>query len=229
MSNKKIFKEIYSSKINKNKNYQEILKKINNQNKRNIYFKKTLISITSILLIFTLIYINTDKKTNTLEDISNNKNFNTYTSSGQNENSTLSKELTIEKIEIKENNLPKKYNYIKEITIPTDLKEKEYKEIYLKETKNKKNSILNNYEIKYQDISKERKIILSFSDKYIPLRTYYFFDNEKKYNINKEKINVYNIEYKYLTTFEYNNINFDIETNNITEEELLNLIKSIIK
>ena len=229
MSNKKIFKEIYSSKINKNKNYQEILKKIENQNQRNFSWKKILIPVTGILLVFTLIYINTDKKTNTLKDTSTKKDFNTYTSSGQNENNVLSEDIKIEKKETKENTIIKKYNYIKEIVIPTDLEEKEYQEIYLKETNSKKNSIINNYQIKYHDIAKERTIILSFSDKYIPLRTYYFFDNEKKYNINKKEITIYQREYKYLTTFKYNNINFDIETNNINEEELLNLIKSIIK
>lgn len=230
MSNKKIFKEMYSSKINKNKNYQEILKKINNQPKRTFYLKKILIPITSILLIFTLIYINTDKKTNTLEDtIKDNKDYNTYTSNNTNENSTLTKEITIEKVKIKENKLLKKYNYLKEINIPNNLKEKEYHKVYLKDNEKNKYIILNNYEIKYQDISKEKTIILSFSDKYIPLRTYYFNDNEKKYHINNQEITIYKSEYKYLTTFKYNNINFDIETNNITEEELLNLIKSIMK
>ena len=230
MSNKKIFKEMYSSKINKNKNYQEILKKIDNQNKRTFYYKKALIPITAILLIFTLIYINTDKKTNTLEDtIKDNKDYNTYTSNNTNENNTLTKEITIEKVKIKENKLLKKYNYLKEINIPNDLNKKKYQNVYLKDTKKNKYIILNNYEIKYQNTSKERTIILSFSDKYIPLRTYYFVDNKKQYHINNQDITIYKSEYKYLTTFKYNNINFDIETNNINEEELLNLLKSIIK
>ena len=36
-------------------------------------------------------------------------------------------------------------------------------------------------------------------------------------------------EKMYVATFKYKEINFDIETNGITEEELVNLLESIIK
>lgn len=229
MSNKKIFKEIYSSKINKEQNYYKILKKIENQNQKNFSWKKTLIPVTGILLIIILIHINTDKKNNTFEDTINNKDYNTYTSNTESQKNSFTNDIVIKKIEVEEKDIKKIYSYLKKIIIPTDLKEKEYKGIYLKENNENKISILNNYEIKYQNKENSRTIILSFSDKYIPLREYYFNDVEKKYNINNNEIIIYQNKHKYLTIFNYNNINFDIETNNINEEELLNLIKSIME
>ena len=229
MSNKKIFKEIYSSKINKEQNYYKILKKIENQNQKNFSWKKTLIPVTGILLIIILIYINTDKKNNTFEDTINNKDYNTYTSNTESQKNSFTNDIVIKKIEVEEKEIKKIYSYLKKIIIPTDLKEKEYKGIYLKENNKNKISILNNYEIKYQNKENSRTIILSFSDKYIQLREYYFNDVEKKYNINNNEIIIYQNKHKYLTIFNYNNINFDIETNNINEEELLNLIKSIME
>ena len=74
MSNKKIFKNLYSNKINKDNNYNQILNKINNQKTKS--YKQILIPMTSISLIIFLILININesnfKKTEHIEDYNNN-------------------------------------------------------------------------------------------------------------------------------------------------------------
>ena len=60
------------------------------------------------------------------------------------------------------------------------------------------------------------------------MRDYYFKDG-KASKINGLELIVYQYENLYMTNFKYKNLNIDIETSNITEEELLALLQSIIK
>ena len=87
MSNKKIFKELYSNKINKDSNYNEILNKIKNKETKS--YKRILIPVTSISLIVFLILININesslKNTDHIEDYNNNLYTNT-TITNQNSN-----------------------------------------------------------------------------------------------------------------------------------------------
>ena len=72
--------------------------------------------------------------------------------------------------------------------------------------------------------------MIAFSDKYEPLRDYFFDDKGSKISkINDIELKIYKYENSYMTSFTYNNINFDIETNDISEQEFINLILSIIK
>ena len=69
MSNKDVFKSVYSKKINKDKNYNEILNRIEVKDKKH-YFRFALIPICLILVICGIVMINNsnfitkDKKTN---------------------------------------------------------------------------------------------------------------------------------------------------------------------
>ena len=78
MSNKKTFKNLYSNKINKDNNYNQILNKIHNQEQKS--YKKILIPITSISLIIFLILINKNesslKNSDHIEDYNNNLHLN---------------------------------------------------------------------------------------------------------------------------------------------------------
>lgn len=88
MSNKKIFKNLYSSKINKDNNYNQILNKIHNHKTKS--YKQILIPVTSISLIIFLILININesslKNSDHIEDYNNNKHFNNNTITNQNSN-----------------------------------------------------------------------------------------------------------------------------------------------
>ena len=93
MSNKKIFKNLYSSKINKDNNYNQILNKIHNQKPRTKSYKQILIPITSISLIIFLILININesglKNSDYIDNYNNNLHFNnTNTNQNSNKNSS---------------------------------------------------------------------------------------------------------------------------------------------
>jgi len=76
MSNKKIFKNLYSNKINKDNNYNQILNKIHNQKTKS--YKQVLIPITSISLIIFLILININESNLKNSEYIENYNSNLY-------------------------------------------------------------------------------------------------------------------------------------------------------
>ena len=61
-----------------------------------------------------------------------------------------------------------------------------------------------------------------------PLRDYYFEFKGEKSQIGNTELEISQYNNKYMATFEFNNINYDIETNDITENELLELLQSIL-
>lgn len=90
-------------------------------------------------------------------------------------------------------------------------------------------NLLNNYELVYENTLNDRNITISFSEINKPLRDYSFSENGKTSKINDIDLMIYKYENSYMTKFNYQNVNYDIETNNVSEEELINLLKSIIK
>ncbi len=61
-----------------------------------------------------------------------------------------------------------------------------------------------------------------------PLRDYYFEFKGKKSKIGNTELEISQYNNNYMVTFEFNNINYDIETENITENELSELLQSIL-
>lgn len=129
------------------------------------------------------------------------------------------------------------YKFLDDLKIPSDLNIKSTMAIlinhevkkYKNEDFNKKYDTLNNYTTIYHNEIDSRNIELKFSDKYVPLRDYFFEGTPKKSIINNTQLEIFQYENMYLAMFKYNDINFDIETTDITESELIELLKSIIK
>lgn len=232
MSNKKIFKELYSKKINKDYNYQEILKKIENKNKKINIIKHMLIPATSMFLVLLLIIINiNEKKSSLTEDIFsdeiNNNNNQSFTNEGAEENNIntssnqVINDINYEKIS--------KYNFVKELNIPNDLNDKKYQEVYIKDEYSKDYNLKNHYQIYYQNTDDNRIINLTFSDNHKLINNYSDNEFKRKTLINNQEIIIYEDNQTYVTSFNCNDIYFYIETINITEKEFINLLKSIIK
>lgn len=231
MSNKKIFKELYSKKINKDYNYQEILKSIEKKNTKINILKHTFIPVASISLVSFLIFININEKKSSLtedtfsdEIINNNQIFTNEIKEENNVNTSSNQEIkdtTYEEIS--------NYTFINELNIPSDLDNKIYKKVYLKDNQNKDYSSINHYQIYYQNTNNNREINLSFSDKYKLINNYQNNKNIKKSKINNKEIIIYQDNQTYITSFNYNNIYFNIQTNNLTENEFIQLLTSIIK
>jgi len=234
MSNKKVFKEIYNQRINKDNNFKMILDKIERSQRKINIIKKSLVPIGSVFVISILILINLDYNKNTLKsnnvEISKNNDYEIYINNTNEKNNSYSSDLDIIRKDVNYEKLitSPEYTFLKDMKIPNELNIKTYKGVYTKDYENKKNqyNILNNYEFIYTN--NDKAITLSFSKNNKPLRDYYF-NNGKKSTINNTEIIIYKEENTYITIFTYDNIKFDIETINLKEKELIDFLKSIIK
>lgn len=223
MSNKHVFKSVYSKKINKDKNYNEILNRIEVKDKKH-YFRFALIPICLILVICGIVMINNsnfitkDKKTN----INGNIIINNIEELG-----AYRIDADIREID----NTLINYINVEDLKIPSDLVNTSYSAIYgRKNIDIKIYDKLINYQYAYSDTKKDRNIVISFSKENKPVRDYYFSDEGcKTSTINGVKLTIYKYQEVYMSEFKYNDINFDIETTNIKEEEFILLLQSIIK
>lgn len=183
-------------------------------------------------------------RTNTLK--SNQKDNNSYKiadlkDNKQAEKESINIELKINKIEyfgqlkidgrekeIKNIDM-KNFEILSNIKIPTDLDGRIYNEIYVKNDKTNKYDKLYNYEFSYFSKKNEKRTItIAFSDTNKPLRDYYLDEEGKISKINDIELKIYQYEDSYMVIFEFKNYKFDIETNSITKDELLNLLESIL-
>ena len=124
------------------------------------------------------------------------------------------------------------YPYKNGIKLPDDLdldKNNSYI-VYTRDNNSDEYNILNNYVLVYSNSNEDRNIAVSYSQEHKPIRDYLFDENGSKISvINGIELKIYKYESTYFTEFKYNNYNFDIETTNITEQELSTLLASILK
>lgn len=229
MSNKTI-KNIFNEKIDKKEIYNNVLNKSNKNN------HLLIVSIvTATIIIFCLIIsINSDIYTKyshvkTVHDessinINQVENIDIEYSTSSNEG------LYTFDIEYKnENNVntsySKKESYtIQDIEIPSDL-------ILVTDKKiDNYNNIKNNtiYEIEYKNKTNSRKLKIIYSE-FSEIIDDYQSSNPSKSKINNTEITLLKYENTYRALFEYKNKYYRIESFDITEEEFITLIKSIIK
>lgn len=117
--------------------------------------------------------------------------------------------------------------------IPNDLNEIHYYRLFKKNMinhKQDKNHLIIHYEYCYKNNNSERSVYIAFSKENKPWRDYHFSssDNQISY-INDTDVMIYQYENTYMAEFVYKDINFDIETNDITLEELGELLQSIVR
>lgn len=118
---------------------------------------------------------------------------------------------------------------VSNIVIPEQLEKKESYMLYTRKDKESPYDILNSYVYNYYNEETLSSIRISFSNKNKPLRDYHFSEEgAKETTINNVKMKIFKYENIYFTEFNYKDYNFDIETTNITQDELINLLKSII-
>lgn len=116
------------------------------------------------------------------------------------------------------NKIPEKFMYCNFYTIST----RGYKD----------NNLSNEYR-KHDYVFEYRKdndgeIIIALCKEEEPLRDYFFEFKGKKSQIGNTELEIAQYNNKYMATFEFNNVNYDIETTDITENELLELLQSIL-
>lgn len=98
-----------------------------------------------------------------------------------------------------------------------------------KNKSDKEYNVFNCYNIVYINREDNKEININFSRKNKPFRDYHFDDVAFYSIINDTKIKIFKYEDIYFTEFIYNGVNFDIELQNVDKEELVVLLKSIIK
>lgn len=231
MSNKKIFKKLYSNKINKDYNYKTILKSIERNNvnvKKNII--KWAIPVCLIIVICGVVFLNKDNSGIIYKTsgpiISDEENYEIYINNA-NRVGVLDIDAKLENV----NDIFIPYfDFLSNLDIPKGFDNLIMKALYVKSDVNKDEyDILNSYNFTYLNTKNDRKIIVAFSKDYKPLRDYYFKDKTKASIINNTEVIIIKYNYRYNVTFTYNGINFDIETSHIIEQELIDFLISLIR
>lgn len=131
-------------------------------------------------------------------------------------------------IEITE--LSEEFNFIKNIKVPEGYKLEYSYNLYIKSNRDiDKYDKLHDYVFVYNK-NNENDIRVAFSKLEEPIRDYEIGENDKKSIIDGIKMTIYHSQkYKmYMVGFKYNDIFFDIETEDITENELVELLESIV-
>lgn len=237
MTNKEKLKRAMEQDINPKNYYKEIIDQIEKgekmKNKKNMW-KWSLVPICLVVLISGFLFLNypNDNKT-----ILNNKPY-----IDEENNVTLNiNEITNTKggvakldadVKVVTNNdinfpLPYKNGVV---DIPKDLDKTSMYIYYFRENKESKDyNILGNYEIIYGD-DLDRSIDVKYSKDRKPVRDYHFSEEKSQTtSINGIEFKIYKFENIYFTEFKFNDYYFDIETSNITEQELSNFLLSILK
>lgn len=118
-----------------------------------------------------------------------------------------------------------------EATLPSDFEENySVSGIYVKGENSKEYDVLQNYEFYYKNKEETRTITLGvgFKDRK-PVRDYYFLDVEKISKIGAVELKITQYGDSYLVIFSHKDVNYDIETNGITQEELEKFLTSLIR
>ena len=125
-------------------------------------------------------------------------------------------------------NLPEEFTFVENLLVPNEYEFENGYTVYTRENiDTAEYNVLHDYVLNYRkDDLNEIKI--AFSKVESPIRDYFIGDGEKISKIGNVELKVSQWEKMYIVTFEYNDIYFDIETTGITENELVDLLKSII-
>ena len=199
--------------------------------------RKILYAISSICAVFILgigIFIGTGKMNNTGLEIGK-------TEVNKNKEESLVVELNINKLKIMEmldldadiktidiDKLPEEFKFMENILIPEEYEFENSYTVYTRENINiEEYNILHDYILNYRkDDLNDIKIAFSKVEK--PLRDYFIQDGDKISKIGDVELKISQWEEMYIVTFEYEDIYFDIETTGITENQLVDLLESLI-
>lgn len=225
MSNKQIMKDVFDNEFNANKIRNQILLKSEKKTKKNmIKFLQYATFLFVIAIVVITIFINNQQDNYIYSDVASNIIINKI-----NEFDLTKLDADIKFEEINSVNLPWN-DMFNNINIPKDLDKFYGYGVYTKNDSNNEYNILDSYVYEYFNLDNNRKIKITFSNTNKSIRDYFFdIDDVKESNINDNKLIVYQSEDIYFTEFKYNEYYFDIENHEITTDELIFILKSIIK
>lgn len=247
MTNRENMKKVIKNDFDKENNYKKI---VEGMNEKRIRFNYKYATIPTIVIIIFILIIGISTKNNKVKQFEKFggddflDGINATTSSNTNHIDTSDSDSSL--VEINEindiiknrgntkivNNVNIPYlEILTNLEIPNDFDNKEdYRAVYIKDSKSSKEDyILNNYEFHYKNTKNEREIVASFSKDFTPISNYNFGVNNKSSLINEINVLLYKYEKTYIAKFQYMKYNFLVEGKNITQEEFMNFVSSIIK
>ena len=239
MTNREKLKKAIEQDINPTNNYNEIIKKIEKEGKmkkENNLLKWSLVPICLIVIISGIIFLNYKKDNN--NSLENKTYINKENNTILNINDLSKVGMTTLDTDVKTVsgvNIPYPFkvneNQNEEwFIIPSDLTQTKQYIVYVKKDKDSKEyDVVANYIMLITD-GNERSIEVKYAKEQEPLRDYYFSEEDSKITtINGIDLKIYKYENSFYTTFSYNGYYFDIETSNITTQELSDYLVSILR
>lgn len=236
MTNKEKLKIAIEQDINSKSYYNEIISQIGEcekMKKKNYLLKWSLLPICLIVVISSILLLKYQNDKTILKNKSYKDNYNNITlniNEINNRNGGIYKiDADVKVVTNNDINFPLPYkNGV--VNIPKDLDKTNMYIFYFRENKESKDyNIIGNYEIIYSN-DFDRSINVKYSKDHKPVRDYYFNEEGSRITtINGIELKIYKFENIYFTEFKFNGYNFDIETSNITEQELSNFLLSILK
>ena len=125
-------------------------------------------------------------------------------------------------------NLPEEFTFMENLQIPEEYNFENGYTVYTREnTDTAEYNVLHDYILNYRkdDLN---DIKIAFSEIEEPIRDYFIDEGDKVSKIGEVELVISQWKEMYIVTFEYNDIYFDIETTGITENQLVDLLESII-
>ena len=129
---------------------------------------------------------------------------------------------------IEKDNLPDDLKSLTELPLPDGIQLLMMSEIYTKsDMKKEEFDVLHDYHFLYSDDA-EKNIIIHASKVEVPLRDYFFQADNAVSEIYGTDVIISRYENKFIARFSHQDIHFDVETNGLTQNELVELIQNII-
>jgi len=228
MTKKQTIKDIMNEKFNKDDIHKELLIKFEEKRKMKINsLMRFALPVCVMVIMCGVVVLNNNSKVLKPDTKVEQQNKNNIVVNDINDLGAF--RLDAKAIDAKVENFIANFEFLKNIEIPRDLTEKNAIKLFVRGEDSENYDKLRHYEISYFN-DNDRSISVSFSDTEKPLRDYRFPDEGSKLSIiNNINLKIYKYEDLYMTEFEYKGYNFDIETVGISESELVELLKSIIK
>lgn len=220
MSNKSI-KEMFDNKINKQNNYNELLRKREYMKKNNL-IKVFIPTCSLMLVIVAVVLLNLNNSSYNLKEYTENNN-EIVINEIKNSNSGLTK-LDVDVKIVNDIEVQNEFEFLKDINSKYNYKNSYA--YYIREDINADEySILKDYVYEYDEFT----LVFSKIDK--PLRDYFFDGETTLSKINNIDAEIIKYNDMYFVQFETNNTYFDIETksNSLSEKQLIELIEILTK
>lgn len=230
MNNEDKLNKVITNDFDITNNYTSIRKKMERGNKMNKIFKYSLMPMAIVIAITSVFLLN--KKNSTINVLDSNVKNNDVIIVNNIDNNFDNAKLDIDgrSEDITTDDLYKIYPLLEDIVVPNDYNIDGIIKCYLFNDDTGKYDKLYGYNIIYSGGNNKYIDIFILIDTTKRLRCFSIDTDEMKSSIiNGNSIKIMGEDKYYYAIFSYNNINFDIETTGISEEEFIQLIKSMVK